>query len=142
MNNSVSISFTQNRVAQASTALIATVNQQIGQAAQLDDQAGLDQAVGLGSVMAQDQDSFVQLSYKPQTGEADSFSFKAHNDIKAPSGEVVIPKGVETSFTKDTEGAETYQQDLPTQDGSVFRQQAVVDPKTETITYNEWILKA
>ena len=141
MNNSVSISFTQNRVAQASTALIATVNQQIGQAAQLDDQAGIDQAVGLGSVMAQDQDSYVQLSYQPQTGEANSFTFKAHNDIVAPNGEVVIPKGVETSFSKDAEGAETYQQDLPTQDG-VFRQQAVVDPKTETITYNEWILNS
>jgi len=124
MNNGISISYQKHQAVQASAALIATVNTQMGQAAQLDDQPGVDTSLGKGSVLAQDQDSFVQLSYDPQTQAASSFSFKAHNNI-------MTPDGLETSMSRSDDGNLTYAQKAP--DGG--SQQAVVDPQSNTIQY-------
>jgi hypothetical protein len=111
----LTISYKQHQVSRAAEGLIGAVNQQISNAAQLDEQPGLDQAMGAqGSVLSQDQDSFVKLEYNPQTRGADEFNFKAHNDIKAPNGMVVVPKGLETSFAKTDDGVETYTQTAPT----------------------------
>ena len=98
MNNGINISYQKHQAVQASAALIATVNTQMGQAAQLDDQPGMDTSLGKGSVLAQDQDSYVQLSYDPQTQTASSFSFKAHNNIMTPDGQLLVPGGLSLVF--------------------------------------------
>lgn len=131
MNNGINISYQKHQAVQASAALIATVNTQMGQAAQLDDQPGMDTSLGKGSVLAQDQDSYVQLSYDPQTQTASSFSFKAHNNIMTPDGQLLVPGGLETSMSRSDDGKLTYAQKAP--DGS--SQQAVVDPQSNTIQY-------
>lgn len=132
MNNGVNISYRKHQTAQASSAVIAGINTQIGQAAQLDEQPGYDAAPGVGQVKAQDEDSFVHLDYDPQTNIANSFQFQAHNDIKAPNGQVVVPGGLETSMSRDPNGVETYAQKVP---GGVA-QQVVVDPQAQTINLN------
>lgn len=138
---SVTITFAQNAVAQAATGLVAKVNAQISNAASLDEKLSVDKLEKApGEVRAQDQDSIVELSYDPETLAAEKFTFKAHNDVKTADGQVAIAKGTETGFSRSKSGVETYYQELPTQDGKKVRQQAVVDPNEETITYREWVL--
>lgn len=131
MNNGIAISYQKHQAVQASAVLMATINTQMAQAAQLDDQPGLDTSLGRGSVLAQDQDSFVQLDYDPQTQTAHNFSFKAHNNIVGPQGELVVPAGLETSYNQAADGKVLYSQKTP--DGST--QQALVDPQSSVIEY-------
>lgn len=112
--------------------VLTAINTQIAQTATLDDQPGMDIAPGAGTVRAQDQDSFVQLDYDPQTSIAQKFSFKAHNDIKTPDGATVVPAGLETSMTREQNGVETYSQSLP----GAQTQQVVVDPQAQTLNFN------
>jgi hypothetical protein len=140
--NGESITFQENQISQTASAIVATVNGQIANSAALDEQPGLDSAPGVGSVKADDEFSSLQLSYDPQTRAAKSFSFEAHQDIKADNGAVVISKGAKTSMTISEDGVETYSQTIPMQDGRAFQQDVSVNEKAETISYNEWILNA
>ena len=133
MSNPISISFNKHQAALATSTMVGAVSHQVAQTASLDEQPGVDTAPGQGKVAFEDHVTLASLEYEPATGVANKFSFRAKEDIQA---QAVVPKGMETSFQRTPEGVETYTQSLPTPDGGKVSQEAVLDPATETITYN------
>lgn len=135
-NNETTLSFQENLASGAAANVVGVVNQQIGLYAQLDNRPGVDTAPEPGKMRAQDPTSSVEVDYNPQTGVASHFSFETLQAVPAQG----LPKGLKRSMSRDENGVETYSQTGPTQDGKFLTQQVKVDPSTENITYNEWVL--
>ena len=140
MNTTGRISFAQNNIALKANNLATTINQQIVNSSRMDEQPGIDEAMNApGQVRVDQADSFVQLSYDPQAQQPKSFEFKVKQDLKTPDGQVLMPAGTESTFTRSDDGVQTYEQKVPTPQGT-YCQKAVVDDATQTIDYNERII--
>lgn len=141
-----SISFTQSQTAMQAQTLIGAVNAEIGNVASADENPQVDKATNKpGEVFIQTDQVEVALTYQPGTANSPAFPKKfisnAKDDIKAPNGQVITPKGTNSAFDLNEDGTQVYRMETPTPEGS-YRQQAIVDPKQEVITFQDWIIKA
>ncbi len=135
----MNFSFSTLQAAQATTGLITRVNADIQQAAALDEQPGVDQASNqVGEVRIDTQDSFLSLSYDPETAAPQSFEYQAKENLHAPDGTLLVAAGTQSAYQRDGQ-LETFRQDIPTEQG-VLRQEAVLDNGSETINFQEYFL--
>jgi hypothetical protein len=137
----MNFSFANLQASNLTSALVARVNAQIHQAASLDEQFEVDQAPGQpGEVLLDQSDSFVQLSYDPSAGSPKSFAFKAHLDLMAQDGTVVVPGGTESSYAA-SQGGESFRLQVPTEQG-VVTQEAVLNNDKETVLFSDGVSPA
>jgi hypothetical protein len=132
----MNFSFGNFQVSNAAAGLVNRVNAQIGQTAALDEAAQVDQAPNQpGEVLLDQQESFVQLSYAPDTGSPKDFAFKAHVDLANEQGAVVVPSGTESSY-RNAEGKETFTCQVPNGE-TVARQEAVLDNSAQVVHFSD-----
>ena len=132
----MNFSFATLQASQATTALVGRVNLQIQQSAAIDEQPQADQAPNQrGEVLVDQPDSFVSLSYDPQTTAPKNFAFKAHQNLMAEDGTLVVPSGTESGYL-NSEGKETFRLQVPTDQG-MATQKAVLDNQASKVIYSE-----
>ncbi len=132
----MNFSFATLQASQATTALVGRVNVQIQQTAAIDEQPGIDQAPNQkGEVLVDQQDSFVSLSYDPQTTAPKSFAFKANQNLVAEDGTVMVPVGTESGYV-NADNKETFRLQVPTEQG-IASQEAVLDNQASTVRYSD-----
>ena len=124
----------------ATAALISKLQLQIAQASAVDEQTGVDQAFGQpGQILLDDAATSVSLNIDPATSAPLSFNFSAKQNLAGPDGTILVAAGSQSTYQRDGQ-KELFSQDVPTPQGTV-RQQVMLDNASQTVDFQEFILK-
>ncbi|MBI3927331.1 MAG: hypothetical protein HY319_17470 [Armatimonadetes bacterium] len=125
---------------QKAMALVAATNQQILFAAQQDEQPADKLQGHPGQVEFQDADAYIRLSSDAE-GTPTRYESRALRALQTPEG-IQLPAGTSTTYAREANGNETFENRFPTETGQVAVQRLKIDAQQGLLDFNEFLTVA